>query len=158
MKSRINYYPQFPEAFLKLSEIELLIKKSTVDKHLLHLVKLRASQINKCNFCVDLHVKEAKIDQEKELRLHHLITWEESSLFTDKEKAALRWTEVLTKLSETHISDELFLATREHFTEKELVDLTMVISMINTWNRFGVAFRSVAGSMDKALGVDNSGL
>lgn len=155
MKARMNYYPQFSEAFAKLNDIEGLIHNSTLDKHLVHLVKLRASQINNCHFCIDLHVKQARKDEERELRLHHLSTWHESSLFSDKEKAALKWTEVLTKLSTTDVSDELYLATRQHFSEKELTELTMAVSLINMWNRFGVSFRSPAGSMDKALGVEN---
>lgn len=155
MKARMNYYPQFSEAFAKLNEIEGLLQHSTLDKHLTHLVKLRASQINGCHFCIDLHVKQARKDEERELRLHHLSTWHESSLFSDKEKAALKWTEVLTRLSSQDVSDEIYQATREHFNEKEITELTMAVALINMWNRFGVSFKSTAGSMDKALGVEN---
>lgn len=155
MKARMNYYPQFPEAFAKLNDIEGLLHKSSIDKHLLHLVKIRASQLNGCHFCIDLHVKQARKDEEREMRLHHLSTWHESSLFTDKEKAALRWTEVLTKLSANDVSDEVYVATREHFNEKEITELTMAVGLINLWNRFGVSFKSTAGSLDRALGVEN---
>ncbi|MEA9355138.1 carboxymuconolactone decarboxylase family protein [Bacteriovorax sp. PP10] len=155
MKARMNYYPQFTEAFSKLNDVEGMLQNSTLDKHLIHLVKIRASQINNCHFCIDLHVKQARKDEEREMRLHHLSTWHESTLFTDKEKAALNWTEVLTKLSSNDVSDELYLATRQHFNEKEITELTMSVALINMWNRFGVSFKSVAGSMDKALGVEN---
>lgn len=155
MKARMNYYSQFPEAFSKLNDIEGLIQSSTLDQHLIHLVKLRASQINGCHFCIDLHVKQARKDEERELRLHHLSTWHESSLFTDKEKAALKWTEVLTRLSTQDVGEELYQATRVHFSEKEITELTMAVGLINLWNRFGVSFKSTAGSMDKALGVEN---
>lgn len=154
MKARMNYYPHFSEAFAKLNEIEGLLQNSTLDKHLLDLVKLRASQINGCHFCIDLHVKQARKDEERELRLHHLSTWHESALFTDKEKAALKWTEVVTEISTSNVSDELYLATREHFNEKEITQLTMAVALINMWNRFGVTFKSTAGSLDKMYGVD----
>ncbi len=155
MKARLNYYPQFPEAFAKLEEVEKLIHHSSLDKHLIHLVKTRASQINGCLFCIDMHVKQARKDEERELRLHHLAAWHESSLFTEKERAALEWTEVLTKLSSNHVSEELYQRTREHFSEKEITELTMAVALINMWNRFGVSFKSVPGSLDKAFGLEN---
>lgn len=110
---RINYYQNFAPAFSKLMEIEQLIKNSGIDKHLLHLVKLRASQINGCTFCIDMHSKEAKIDGEKEIRLYHLAGWYESPLFTLKEKAALLWTETVTNLNQHHVSDETFGKVKE---------------------------------------------
>lgn len=155
---RLNYYPLFPEAFQKLTELEGLIKKSSLDPKLVHLIKLRVSQINRCAFCVDMHSKEAKIDQERELRLYHVAVWEESPLFTDKEKAALRWAEALTLLSTGPVSDQLYLETKNHFGDKEITELTMAISLINLWNRFAVPFRTVPGSVDKAWGLDKAGL
>lgn len=155
---RINYYQNFPEAFKKLSEIEELIKKSSLDHQLIHLVKLRVSQINRCAFCVDMHSKEAKIDNEKELRLYHIAVWEESPLFTEKEKAALRWAEAVTLLSSNSVDDHLYNETKKYFNDKELTELTVAISMINAWNRFAVPFRSVPGSADKAFGLDKAGL
>lgn len=155
---RLNYYPLFPEAFQKLTELEGLIKKSSLDPLLVHLIKLRVSQINRCAFCVDMHSKEAKIDQERELRLYHVAVWEESPLFTDKEKAALRWAEALTLLSTGPVSDQLYLETKKYFNDKEITELTMAISLINLWNRFAVPFRTVPGSVDKAWGLDKAGL
>jgi AhpD family alkylhydroperoxidase len=155
---RLNYFPQFPEAFSKMMDIEGLLKKASLDKHLLHLVKLRASQINGCTFCVDMHVKEAKIDGEKEIRLHHLAAWEESPLFSMQERAALMWTETVTRLSQSGISDELYRKVKENFSDKEMTELTMAIALINAWNRFGASFRSTPGSMDKMMGLDKAGL
>ncbi|MGE3261951.1 MAG: carboxymuconolactone decarboxylase family protein [Bacteriovoracia bacterium] len=155
---RLNYYPHFLKAFQKMTEIETLIKESSFDHHLVHLVKLRASQINGCALCVDTHSKEAKIDGERELRLYHVAVWEESPLFSEKEKAALLWTEHVTKLSQAPISDELFAKVKAQFSDKELTELTMVIAMINAWNRFGAPFRTTPGSMDKMLGLDKAGL
>ena len=96
MSTRINYYAQLPEAFQKLAEIENILKESVLDTKIRHLVKVRASQINECAFCIDMHVKEAIIDGESHLRLHHVAGWKESNLFDAKERAAFLWTEALT--------------------------------------------------------------
>jgi AhpD family alkylhydroperoxidase len=141
-----------------MNEIEALLKQTSLEPLTVHLVKIRASQINGCAFCVDMHHKEAKIDGEREIRLYHLTVWEESPLFTPKEKAALLWTEHVTKLSEGAVSDEIFAKVKEFFSDKELTELTMTIAMINTWNRFGAPFRGVPGSMDKYLGLEKAGL
>ena len=155
---RLNYYPHFQEAFGKMAEIESLLKKTSLDSKLIHLVKTRASQLNGCAFCVDMHVKEAKIDQERELKIYHLAVWQESPLFTMKEKAALMWTEAVTKLSHGSVSDSLYRQVKEHFSDKEITELTMVIAMINMWNRFAAPFRSTPGSLDKAYGLEKAGL
>lgn len=156
--ARFNYYQEFPAAFAKLSEIEDLIKSGSLEPQLIHLVKMRVSQINRCAFCVDMHAKEAKIDGEKELRLYHLTVWEESALFTACEKAALRWAEAVTELSAQKVSKELYDAVRVHFSEKELTELNMAVAMINLWNRFGVPFQSEPGSLDRRYGLDKAGL
>lgn len=155
---RLNYFSQFPEAFQKLTEIEGLFKKISLEPLLVHLVKLRASQINGCAFCVDMHSKQAKIDGEKEIRLYHLAVWWESPLFTPKEKAALMWTEAVTKLSQAVVSDETYDKVKEFFSDKEMTELNMVIALINTWNRFAAPFRGTIGSMDKVLGLEKAGL
>lgn len=155
---RLNYYAQFPEAFKKLAEMEALTKQSSLEHRLIHLVKIRASQINGCAFCVDMHVKEARLDDERELRLHHIATWEESPLFDAKEKAAFRWTEAITKLAQGAVHDDLYNQVKEQFSDKELTELTMVIALINAWNRFAAPFRSVPGSADKVYGLDKAGL
>lgn len=155
---RLNYYPQFPQFFSKLTEMEGLMKELSIDHSLVHLVKTRASQVNGCAFCVDMHIKQAKIDGEKEIRLYHLSVWEESPLFSEKEKAALLWTEAVTRLSHGPVSDHVYQETRKHFSEKEITELTSVIALINAWNRFGATFRSIPGSADRAFGLDKAGL
>jgi AhpD family alkylhydroperoxidase len=121
-------------------------------------VDIRASQMNGCAFCLDMHVKEAKLHDERELRLHHVAIWRESPLFTPKERAALALTEALTEIAPTGISDELYAEVREHFSERELATLIFRVMTINAWNRGNVAVRSTPGAHDKALGLDKAGL
>lgn len=158
MQPRLNFFPQFPQAFQKLGEIGSMLAESTLDKRLKHLIDLRVSQINGCAFCVDMHAKEAKIHGEKELRLYHVAVWSESPLFSEKEKAALNWAEKVTRLSSAEVDDASYALMKEHFSEKEIVDITMAIAMINSWNRFAATFRAVPGSQDKAYGLDKAGL
>lgn len=158
MSTRINYYAKWPKAFEKFVELEAILKESSLESRLIHLIKLRASQLNGCTFCIDMHVKEAIIDGESHLKLHHVAGWKESNLFTEKERAAMMWTEALTNISVDNTRDEVYDAVRVHFDEKEIVELTVAISLINSWNRFAVSFRSVPGSLDKAYGLDKAGL
>lgn len=158
MTQRINAFEQSPELYNKLIELSLLGRKSSVGLTLYDLVQIRASQINGCGFCLDMHVKEAKLHGERELRLHHLSIWRESALFSEKERAALAWTEALTKLPEHGVPDEIYEAARAVFSEKELSDLSFVVMTINAWNRLSIAFRNVPGSADKADGLDKAGL
>jgi AhpD family alkylhydroperoxidase len=158
MSARLNYYGLFPQAFEKLVELEQVIKDSPLDKMLIHLVKIRASQLNECAFCIDMHVKEAIIDGERHLKLHHIAGWKESNLFNDKERAAFLWTEALTKISADSVNNNVYESVRKHFDDKELVSLSMAITAINTWNRFAVSFKSVPGSLDKMYGLDKADL
>lgn len=155
---RLNYFVQMPTVFNKWMEIEGILKEASIGLPLVELVKIRASQLNNCAFCLDMHIKEAKISGMKELRIHHIAVWDESPLFTQKEKAALQWTEAVTKLSNGHISDELYGRVKEHFSDKEMAELTMAIAMINAWNRFGAPFRATPGSADKMMGLEKAGL
>ncbi len=158
-QARLNYGQQSPELVRKLLDLSMAIANSGhLEPGLLHLVDIRASQINGCAFCVDMHVKEAKLHGERELRLHHLAIWRESPLFTPTERAALAWTEALTQLAPTGISDELYAEMRESFSEKALSTLTFRVMTINAWNRVNVAFRTVPGTQDKAFGLDKAGL
>ncbi|HYQ28569.1 MAG TPA: carboxymuconolactone decarboxylase family protein, partial [Polyangiaceae bacterium] len=109
-------------------------------------------------FCLDMHVKEAKLHGERELRLHHLSIWRESPLYSARERAALAWTEVLTRLPEHGVPNEIYEQVRAHFSEKELTDLTFLVMAINAWNRVNVAFQTVPGSADKAFGLDKADL
>lgn len=158
MTQRLNYAQQSPELFKKISDFSLSLKDSVIEQTIRDLVNLRASQINGCAFCVDMHVKEAKIHGESELRLYHVAIWRESNLFAPRERAALAWTEVLTKLPEGGVPDELYERVRGQLSEKEISDLTFSIMAINAWNRVSVAFKSVPGSADKLYGLDKAGL
>jgi AhpD family alkylhydroperoxidase len=158
MTQRINAFQQSPELYNKLIELSLLGHKSSVDQTLYDLVQIRASQLNGCGFCLDMHVKEAKLHGERELRVYHLPIWRESALFSKKERAALAWTEALTKLPEHGVPDEIYEAARAEFSEKELSDLSFVVMTINAWNRLSIAFRNVPGSADRAYGLDKAGL
>jgi len=158
MTQRINYQQQSPELFKKLVELGLLLKKTSIEESIHDLIDIRASQLNGCAFCVDMHVKEATMHGERALRLHHVAAWRESNLFSSRERAALAWTDALTHISPLGVSDETYEMVRTQYSEKELSDLTFHIMSINAWNRVNVAFRIPPGTYDKAFGVDKSGL
>lgn len=156
---RIDYARQSPELFEKYLDFSTAVAKSgAIDEGISLLVDIRASQINGCAFCLDMHVKQAKIHGERELRLHHVAIWRESPLFSPRERAALAWTEALTQLAPGGVSDEIYAGVREQFSDKELSDLTFRVMAINGWNRANVAFRSVPGTLDKMFGLDKAGL
>jgi len=121
--------------------LQQVVNRNGLDPRLLDLVKLRVSQINRCAFCIDLHVRDALQRGEKAERLHLLPAWEEVALYSDRERAALRWAEALTRLAEATVSDAVYAEARTQFTEAELLDLTLAIVAINGWNRFNVGFR-----------------
>lgn len=152
---RINAMLQSPALFKKYLDFALAID---MDKGLAHLIDIRASQLNGCAFCLDMHIKQAKIHGERELRLHHVAIWHESPLFTPRERAALAWTEALTRIDPAGVSDAVYAAAREQFSEQELSTLTFRVMAINGWNRLNVAFRNTPGSQDKAFGLDKAGL
>lgn len=156
--SRLDYFTHGPEMANQLVRLNEAIVKNKALDDLKDLVTIRASQLNGCTFCVDMHVKEATIKGERALRLHHLVVWHESPLFTDRERAALEWTEALTKIAPHGVSDDTYNRVREHFSEEELTALTFLIVSINGWNRLGVAFRREPGSADKAFGLEKAGL
>jgi len=158
MTQRINYFQQSPALVKKFIELSNLLKDSTIEESIRDLISIRASQLNGCGFCVDMHVKEARIHGERELRLHHLAAWRESTLFAPRERAALAWTEVLTRLPEHGVPDDIYEHVRTQFSEKELSDLTFEVMAINGWNRANVAFRTVPGSHDKTFGLDKANL
>ncbi|MFE5320722.1 carboxymuconolactone decarboxylase family protein [Paenibacillus sp. NPDC056579] len=158
MTQRLNYMQQSPEFFKKMMEFSGAEKESSIEEKILHLVHIRASQMNGCGFCLDMHVKQAKIHGESELRLYHISIWRESNLFEPRERAALAWTEILTKLPEQGVPDEIYNRVREQFSEQEISDLTFSVMAINAWNRVNVAFRTVPGSADTAFGLKKAGL
>jgi AhpD family alkylhydroperoxidase len=158
MTQRIDFTQQSPELLNKFLEFSMLLEKSSIERTVRELVVMRASQMNGCAFCVDMHAKQMKMHGERELRLYHLPVWRESPLFAPRERAALAWTEVLTKLPEHGVPDEIYEHVRTQLSEKELSDLTFLIMSINGWNRLNCAFRTVPGSNDKAFGLDKAGL
>jgi AhpD family alkylhydroperoxidase len=158
MTQRINYMQQSPELFKKYLEFSMATKGSAIEETIQHLIEIRASQINGCGFCVDMHVKQATIHGERPLRLHHLAIWRESTLFSPRERAALAWTEALTTLGAHGVPDDVYDKVRTQLSEKELSDLTFSVMAINGWNRVNIGFRGVPGSHDKAFGLDKAGL
>ena len=145
MKARINYSKADPEALPLLLAVEAHIGTSSLEPKLLHLVKMRASQINGCAFCLDMHSKDARADGETEQRLYSLDAWEEAPYYNERERAALEWTEAITLLSNGHVPDSTYERVRAHFSEAEIAALTLAIAMINSWNRLNVALRTEAG-------------
>lgn len=147
---RIDYRKVAPEAVQALWTVERYARGSKVERPLLELVKLRASMMNGCAYCVDMHSKDARANGESEQRLYALSVWREAPFFTPRERAALAWTEAVTGVSTGQVPDEIYHLAREHFDERELVDLTMAVIAINAWNRLAIAFRSVAGTYQPA--------
>ena len=145
MNPRINYATASSEPLKAMLSIEKYLA-TALEPALLHLVKLRASQMNGCAYCIDMHWKDARAGGETEQRLYGLDAWRESPYYTDKERAALAWTESLTRIAETHAPDEDFEEVRTHFDDQELADLTWAIAAINTWNRISIALRTTPGS------------
>ena len=146
MKERLNYQQVAPGALKPMIELEKYVATSGLERSLYELVKTRASQINGCAYCLDMHTKDARKAGETEQRLYALSAWRETSFYTPKERAALAWTEAVTQISNEGVSVALFKATSEHFTEKEMVDLTMAIVAINGWNRLAISFGTIPGS------------
>lgn len=158
MSQRLNYPELSADLFHKYFEFNQVIKQNKTAEEFNDLVTIRASQLNGCAFCLDMHIKQAKIAGERELRLHHLAVWHESPLFNEREKAALLWTEALTHLSAKGVSDEIYKQVRETLSEKEISDLSFLVILINGWNRLGVAFQVEPGSADAIYGLNKAGL
>ena len=140
MSPRLNFYTASPEAMKAMVALESTVNKLGLEPSLLELVKLRASQINGCAFCVDLHTNDAHKAGETSRRLHGVSVWRETPFFSERERAALGWTEALTLLAQTHAPAADFEYLKAHFSDKEMVNLTLAISTINSWNRFAVGF------------------
>jgi AhpD family alkylhydroperoxidase len=145
MKSRINFMQVSGRALQSLLAVNAVIEEGGLDEKLLHLIELRASQINGCAYCIDMHSKDARAAGDTEQRLYGLSAWREAPYYTDRERAALEWTEAVTLVSSTGVPDSAYEAVRAQFSEKEIAFLTLAVSMINTWNRLNVALRAVPG-------------
>lgn len=142
METRVNFQKPTSEAIQALMRVEIYLKNSSLDSKTQGLIKLRASQINGCAYCVNMHYEELKKLDISDTHLNLISVWRESPCFTDKERAALAWTESVTLLANTHVPDQGYDDVRKHFSEDELIDLTVAIGQINLWNRLAVAFRS----------------
>jgi AhpD family alkylhydroperoxidase len=146
MPPRIDYARTAPAVLTAMSGLEGYVHQSGLEQPLLELIKLRASLINGCAYCVDMHTKVARSLGETEQRLHAVSVWRETPFFSERERAALAWTEAVTLVSKGHVPDDAYELARLQFTEKELVDLTLAVVAINAWNRLAIAFRTVPGT------------
>lgn len=143
MHPRLNPYVAAPETIKAMVALETQLQACGLERSVYHLVKLRASQINGCAFCIDMHSREARADGETEQRLYLLDAWRESPLYSDRERAALAWTEALTLIAETHAPDDVYEQVHAQFGERDLVNLSVLIGMINAWNRLSIGNRMV---------------
>ena len=141
MSTRIDYAKVGHDGLSGLYKLEAYVRHSGLEESLVNLVKMRSSQINGCAFCLDMHSKDARAAGETEQRLYVLPAWREAPFYTDRERAALEWTEAVTKITEGHVPDAVYESVRAHFTEEELVHLTLAVVAINGWNRLNIAFR-----------------
>ena len=146
IEGRIDFTKVSPGAVGAMQNLEKYIAQSGLDPVLLDLVKLRTSQINGCAYCIDMHWKDLRSEGQSEQRLYGLDAWRESPYYTDRERAALAWTEAVTQITDGHVPDEVFEEAREHFSEAELVNLTLCLVAINGWNRLTIPFRVPAGT------------
>jgi len=150
MTERINYSKVAPGGYRAMSGLEKAVRESGLEPSLLDLIKLRASQINGCAYCLDMHWKDARARGESEQRLYSLDAWRETSYYTERERAALTWTEAVTQITGNHVPDELYEQVRPHFSEEELVNLTLAVVAINGWNRLAISFRTEPGTYQPA--------
>lgn len=147
MEPRLNFYKAAPEAVNAMRGLERYINQCAgLEPSLRELIKTRASQINGCAYCIDMHTKDARAAGETEQRLYALSAWRETPFFSERERAALEWTEATTLIADGPVPDDVYLRVRQHFGETDLVNLTLAIVAINGWNRLAIAFRSVPGS------------
>ena len=150
MTQRIDWKTAAPQGFAAQLGLETYVRRSGLEHPLLELVKTRASQINGCAYCLDMHTKDARAEGESEQRLYALSAWRETAFYSDRERAALAWAEAVTRIADGATTDELYAEMRRHFSEKELVDLTLAIVAINGWNRLAIACRTPPGSYQRA--------
>lgn len=146
MQEHISYAKFAPGGTQAILSLEDYVKQSGLETSLLELIRLRASQINGCAYCIDMHTKDARDEGESEQRLYGVSAWGESPFYSEREKAALAWTEAVTKISERQVPDEVYERARQQFNKKELVDLTMAVIAINSWNRLSIPFHTPPGS------------
>lgn len=146
MQERIAFKKIAPEGLEAMGHLEAYVRRCGLEPSLLELIKLRASQINGCAYCIDMHSKDARARGETEQRLYALSAWRETPFFTERERSALAWAEAVTEVARSRVPDDVYHAARQHFDEKELVDLTMAVVVINGWNRLAISFREPPGA------------
>jgi len=151
MQTRIDYLRVAPEGYKHLAGLEEYLHHSALGEDLLLLIKLRVSQINGCAYCIDMHWKDLRALGESEQRLYGLDAWEESPYYTDRERAAFAWAEAVTNLHDGHVSDQVYEATRKHFNEKDVADLTIAATTINAWNRLAISGRIEPGKYQSRI-------
>lgn len=151
MEPRLNPYKASPKAYQAMSALQNFVDSCGLERPLLELVKMRASQINSCAYCLDMHSKDARALGETEQRLYALNAWREAPFYTDREQAALHWTEAVTLVSESHVPDDVYERVKPHFTPEELANLTLAVVAINGWNRLAIASRTVPGAYKSPL-------
>jgi AhpD family alkylhydroperoxidase len=149
---RLDYQQASPKGVQAMFQLERAVRESGLEPKLLELVKTRASQMNGCAYCIDMHTKDARSHGETEQRLFALSAWREAPFYSEKERAALKWTEAITDIQRDHAADDVFEEVRKHFADAELMSLTLAITTINAWNRIAVAFRLVPGSYQPGPG------
>lgn len=150
MEARFNYAKAAAGGYKAMLGLEQYLHECGLEESLIHLIKLRASQINGCAYCLDMHWKDLRAIGEKEQRLYSLDAWRESPCYTDRERAALTWTEAVTLIADSHVPDAVYEGVRPHFSEKELSDLTLAVATINAWNRLSISARTVPGTYQPA--------
>ncbi|WP_219836229.1 carboxymuconolactone decarboxylase family protein [Paenibacillus sp. R14(2021)] len=151
MTQRVNFAQQSPELFKKFLAFTNALSEGAIEGSMVDLVSIRASQLNGCGFCLDMHLKQAKIHGESELRLDAILNWQESTLFTPRERAALKWTDILTNLPDQGVPDDVYDNVRAYFSEKEISDLSFLIVSVNGWDRINVGFKTEIGVMTRHL-------
>ena len=146
MEARLDYTKASPEAYKAMLQMEGVVRRSGIDPKLLELIKIRASQLNGCAYCIDMHTKDARFKGETEQRIYSLDAWRETPFYTEKERAALAWTEAITNIQTGHAPDAVYQQLSRNFSEEERVNLTLAITTINAWNRIAIGLRSVPGT------------
>jgi AhpD family alkylhydroperoxidase len=147
---RFDYAKVAPGAYHAMLGLEKYLHESGLEESLLHLIKLRASQINGCAYCLDMHWKDLKAIGEQDHRLYELDAWEEAPFYSDRERAALAWTDAVTRVADSRVADDVYNEVRQHFSEKELADLTLAVATINAWNRLAISARTNPGTYQPA--------
>ena len=158
MEQRLDYVKAAPDGVGVLRQLERYLKEAGLEPDLMELVKLRASQINGCAYCIDMHTKDARSQGENEQRLYGVTAWRETPFYSERERAALAWTESVTRISEDQVPEEIYQQVKQHFTERELVDLTLAVIAINAWNRLAISFRTPVGSYQPGHPVSKKNL